>query len=217
MNFFFSAFHYSIFLYRRYVWKNILLSFILKTYYCLVIVFSSLCNMSWRYFIILPLNGRVIKWECMKNAIYMYKTALFLFNSVQLESKGILKYYNFLCPGIDNQTFGTVVESEENWTQRAKTEWETSWQGKILVNNVVVFFEFLQNALSGKKIEKKWFWKGGGNYTEIWRGKSFKFFKNVHVGCNMSWDWVQWGDTLLKVLVWGWQHWGNRGNNSLFI
>lgn len=138
--------------------------------------------------------------------------------TVQLESKAIPKYYHFHCPGIDNQTFGTVAESEENWTQRAKTEWETSWQGKILVNNVVVSFEFLQNASREKKILKKfWFWKGGGNYTQIWREKSFKFFKNVHVGCNVSSDWVQRGDTQLKVLVWGWQHWGNRCNNSLFI
>lgn len=53
--------------------------------------------------------------------------------------------------GTDYQAFGTVAESEENGTQRAKTEWETSWQSKIFLNKTMVSFGFLQSALRKKK------------------------------------------------------------------
>lgn len=80
--------------------------------------------------------------------------------------------------GTDYQAFGTVAESEENWAQRAKTEWETSWQSKIFLNKTTISFGFLQSALREKKntVEKVSFWKGGEN--QIQSTKSFKDFKN---------------------------------------
>lgn len=63
----------------------------------------------------------------------------------------------FHCLGIDNQAFGTVAESEEKWTQRTKTQWETSWKSKTLLNNIVASFEFLQNALREKMVKEKLF------------------------------------------------------------
>lgn len=59
--------------------------------------------------------------------------------------------------GTDYQAFGTVAESEENWTQRAKTEWETSWQSKIFLNETAISFGFSQSALREKKIQYRKF------------------------------------------------------------
>lgn len=78
--------------------------------------------------------------------------------------------------GTDYQAFGTVAESEEDGTQRAKTEWETSWQSKIFLNKTMVSFGFLQSALRKKKLEKIYFWKGGKN--QISNAKSFKHFRS---------------------------------------
>lgn len=80
--------------------------------------------------------------------------------------------------GTDYQAFGTVAESEENWTQRAKTEWETSWQSKIFLNETAISFGFSQSALREKKKynTESFFLEGRGESN--FKAKSFKHFKS---------------------------------------
>lgn len=76
--------------------------------------------------------------------------ALFLFN--QLEESLKVFIVMFLSLGTDYQTFGTVAESKENWTQRAKTEWETPWQSKIFLKKAHSIFWIFKDHLKRKKL-----------------------------------------------------------------
>lgn len=99
--------------------------------------------------------------------------------------------------GTDYQTFGTVAESEENWTQRTKTEWETSWQSKIFKKNLMVSSAFLQSTLGEKKIVMKMSFLCKGVGYQISRAKSFKHFKSyLYVAISL------WLESCEKIFIW---------------
>lgn len=85
----------------------------------------------------------------------------------------------FHCLGIDNQAFGTVAESEEKWTQRTKTQWETSWKSKTLLNNSVASFEFLQNALREKMVKEKLFLEERRQSNSYLHSKSLQIYQEL--------------------------------------
>lgn len=125
--------------------------------------------------------------------------------------------------GTDYQAFGTVAESEENWTQRAKTEWETSRQSKIFLNKTAISFGFSQSALREKKKynRESFFLEGRGESN--FECKILQAFQKLPVVCNLSLGWVMWRNTQLKVLIfhlrikWGWQFWGNSIGGICFF
>lgn len=99
--------------------------------------------------------------------------------------------------GTDYKTFGTVAESEENWTQRTKTEWETSWQSKMYKKNPHgIFFIFTEHLKRKKIVTENVFFCKRVCY-QISRTKSFKHFKTyLLIAVSL------WLNSCERILIW---------------